>query len=96
MIEKVTSKYTQDRYAMYLRKSRADLEMEALGEMETLTRHKHMLDALAAKHDIHPDQITVYKELVSGDSISERVEMHSHAHRLHSRHIIQRRVGCRS
>ena len=75
MIEKATSKYTQDRYAMYLRKSRADLEMEALGEMETLTRHKHMLDALAAKHDIHPDQITVYKELVSGDSISERVEM---------------------
>lgn len=74
-IEKVTSQWMQDQYAFYLRKSRADLEMEALGEMETLTRHKHMLDALAAKHDIHPDQITVYKELVSGDSISERVEM---------------------
>lgn len=63
------------KYAMYLRKSRTDLEMEALGEGETLARHKHMLESLAAKHEIHPDQIVVYKELVSGDSIDERPEM---------------------
>lgn len=63
------------RYAMYLRKSRADLELEAMGEEETLARHKAMLEALAAKHEIHPDQITIYHELVSGDSIGERPEM---------------------
>lgn len=74
-IEKVCGKWEQDQYAMYLRKSRADMEMEALGEGETLARHKHMLEALAAKHDIHPGQITVYKEVVSGDSIDQRPEM---------------------
>lgn len=75
MIEKACNKYKRTKYAMYLRKSRADLELEALGEEETLARHKNMLLALAAKHDIHPDQITVYHELVSGDSIDERPEM---------------------
>jgi len=35
----ISGKYvgSPDQYAMYLRKSRADLEMEALGEGETLT-----------------------------------------------------------
>lgn len=66
---------SQPQYAMYLRKSRADLELEALGEEETLARHKKMLFTLAAKHDIHPDQITIYHEMVSGDSIDERPEM---------------------
>ena len=65
----------RDMYAMYLRKSRADLELEALGEGETLARHKAMLESLAAKHDIHPDQITIYKEVVSGESIDDRPEM---------------------
>jgi len=65
----------KDMYAMYLRKSRADLELEAMGEGETLARHQHMLENLAAKHEIHPDQIIVFKELVSGDSIDERPEM---------------------
>lgn len=74
LIEEICSGYEQDKYAMYLRKSRADLEMEALGEGETLARHKHMLEALAAKHDIHPDQITVYKEIVSGESLADRPE----------------------
>ena len=73
----ISGKYvgSPDQYAIYLRKSRADLEMEALGEGETLARHKKMLDSLAAKHNIHPNQITVYKEIVSGDSISDRPEM---------------------
>ncbi len=75
LIEKVCSQYVQDQYAIYLRKSRADLELEAMGEGETLARHKKMLEALAAKHDIHPDQITEYREVVSGDSISERPQM---------------------
>lgn len=75
MIEKVCNQYKQTRYAMYLRKSRADLELEAMGEEETLARHKNMLFALAAKHEIHPEQIEIYHELVSGDSIDERPEM---------------------
>lgn len=62
-------------YAMYLRKSRADLELEALGEGETLAKHRKMLDALASRHDIHPSQIVEYREVVSGDSISERPKM---------------------
>lgn len=72
--EKLKS-YAEDLYAMYLRKSRADLELEALGEGETLAKHKKMLDTLAARYDIHPDQIVIYKEVVSGDSIDERPEM---------------------
>lgn len=75
LIEKVTGQYTQDKYAMYLRKSRADVELEALGEGETLARHQAMLEALAAKHSISTDQITIYREVVSGDSIDERPEM---------------------
>ena len=42
--------YSSEKYAIYLRKSRADLEMEALGEGETLARHRASLEALAAKH----------------------------------------------
>lgn len=75
MIDAICNQYEQDQYAMYLRKSRADLEMEALGEGETLARHKLMLEALAAKHNISMSQITIYKEVVSGDSIDERPEM---------------------
>ncbi len=75
LLEDAANQYEKDEYGLYLRKSRADLEMEALGEGETLARHKKMLDALAEKNGIHPDQITIYKELVSGDSIDERPEM---------------------
>ena len=75
LIEKVASQYTQDRYAMYLRKSRADIEMEALGEGETLAKHKTMLFNLAARHDILPEQITIYQEIVSGESIQDRPEV---------------------
>lgn len=64
-----------EKYAMYLRKSRADLDLEALGEGETLARHQKMLFDLAARHDISTDQIVIYKEVVSGDSIQERPEM---------------------
>lgn len=62
----------RDMYAMYLRKSRADLELEAMGEGETLAKHKAQLFDLAAKHGIHPDQIIIYQEIVSGESIDDR------------------------
>lgn len=65
----------KDLYAMYLRKSRKDIELESMGEGETLARHHARLMDLAARHNIHPDQIVVYRELVSADSLDERPEM---------------------
>lgn len=65
----------KDRYAMYLRKSRADFDLEAMGEGETLARHRERLYDLAHRMDITPDQIIVYEEIVSGESIQDRPEM---------------------
>lgn len=67
--------HSKDLYAMYLRKSRADLDLEAMGEGETLARHRERLYALAQRMDITPDQIVVYEEIVSGESIQDRPEM---------------------
>lgn len=58
---------------MYLRKSRADKEAEARGEGETLSRHQDILTALAAKMGLTIGAI--YKELVSGETISARPKM---------------------
>lgn len=60
-------------YAMYLRKSRADVEAENLGEMETLARHEKILTELAKRKNIKITKI--YKEIVSGESIQNRPEM---------------------
>ena len=57
----------------YLRKSRADMEAEALGELETLARHERILDQLAAKKGVHIEKY--YREVVSGESLDARVEM---------------------
>ena len=63
-----------DKYAIYLRKSRADLEAEARGEGETLARHKKILTDLAARKGLYIGEI--YQEIVSGaDSISDRPEI---------------------
>lgn len=62
-----------EQYAMYLRKSRADAEAEARGEGETLARHKNTLMELARKQ--HLDVVKIYREIVSGDSISTRPQM---------------------
>lgn len=60
-----------DRYAIYLRKSRADLEAEKLGEGETLARHKKILTELAARKGLYVEKI--YQEIVSGaESINDR------------------------
>ena len=72
---KIENALTPDRYAMYLRKSRADVELEAISHEETLARHKEMLFTLAERHGIAPSQITIYHEIVSGDSIDDRPEM---------------------
>lgn len=62
-----------ENYAMYLRKSRADIEAEIHGEGETLARHEKMLRDLAMGMKIKIDKI--YREIVSGESISDRPVM---------------------
>ncbi len=62
-----------DQYAMYLRKSRVDMEAEARGEGETLARHKTILHELAARHGHGIGMI--YEEIVSGETIADRPEV---------------------
>ena len=62
-----------DIYAIYLRKSRADLEAEKLGEGETLARHRKILEELAARKEFYIGEI--YEELESGDTIAGRPKM---------------------
>lgn len=65
----------QESYAIYLRKSRADVEAEKLGEGETLKRHKDILIALAARQGLFVEKI--FHEIVSGETISARPEIQS-------------------
>lgn len=60
------------RYAKYLRKSRKDMEAEAHGSEETLAKHELILNNLSDSLGISREQIDVFKEIVSGDSISSR------------------------
>lgn len=63
-----------EKWAIYLRKSRADLEAEKDGAGETLARHKRILTDLAARKGIFVEEI--YEEIVSGaDSIEDRKEI---------------------
>lgn len=62
-----------DAYAIYLRKSRADIEAEKLGEGETLARHRKILTEFAAKKQLLVARI--YQEIVSGETIEARPEM---------------------
>lgn len=57
-------------YAIYLRKSRADMELELLGDYETLSRHETILLDLANRN--HYLIGAIYKELVSGETIADR------------------------
>ena len=58
-------------YAMYLRKSRKDAAGESVEE--TLARHEQRLLQLAQQQGLVIG--TVYREVVSGDSIAARPEM---------------------
>lgn len=64
-----------DQFCIYLRKSRADAEAEKLGEGETLARHERILTELAVKLGLPIGKI--YRELVSGETISARKEIQS-------------------
>ena len=63
----------KDEYAMYLRKSRADVEAEAKGEGETLARHERILVDFANSNGLKIGKI--YKEIVSGETIEARPEV---------------------
>ena len=70
----VENAFQMDVYALYLRKSRADMEAEKLGEGETLARHKKILTELAARKGLYIGKI--YQEIVSGaESIDDRPEI---------------------
>lgn len=60
-------------YAIYLRKSREDIESEKYGEGETLARHEKILTTLASTRNLTIGKI--YREVVSGETISERKEI---------------------
>lgn len=60
-------------YAIYLRKSRADRDLELHGEGETLSRHREALLSLAEKMQLNITHI--YEEVVSGESIQNRPEV---------------------
>ena len=62
-----------DKYVIYLRKSRADVEAEKLGEGETLARHKKILTELAARKGLYVEKM--YEEIVSGETIEARPEI---------------------
>ena len=62
-----------DVYAIYLHKSRTDLEAEKLGEGETLSRHKKILTELADRKGFYIGKI--YQEIVSGDTSEARSEI---------------------
>ena len=57
-----------DVYAIYLRKSRAYLEAEKLGDGETLAMHRKILEELAARNGFYIGEI--YTELESGYTIA--------------------------
>ena len=60
-------------YALYLRKSRADLEAELRGEGETLSRHRRALTQLAAQRGLNV--VKIYEEIGSADTIAGRPQM---------------------
>lgn len=60
-------------YCAYLRKSRKDLELEALGQGDTLERHARALSDLAARMGIRIAR--TYREVVSGDTIADRPQV---------------------
>ena len=60
-------------YAIYLRKSRKDVEAEARGEGETLARHERTLLELARRQHLNVTEI--YREVVSGETIASRPVM---------------------
>ena len=68
------------RVAIYLRKSRADLDDESKGHGDTLARHRKTLLALADR--LHVAVGKIYPEVVSGETIASRPQMQALLHDL--------------
>lgn len=64
----------RNRYAIYLRKSRADIEKEAHSKFETLDVHESILRDFLRKNNMRVSDEDVYRELVSGESLAVRYE----------------------
>ncbi|WP_028777343.1 recombinase family protein [Shimazuella kribbensis] len=62
-----------ERVAIYLRKSRSDIEAETRGEGETLAKHKKTLLQVAKQQNLNI--INIRQEIVSGESLLHRPEM---------------------
>lgn len=62
-----------ERVAIYLRKSRADIEAEERGEGETLAKHKKALLRVAQEKKLNI--IRIREEIVSGESLDHRPQM---------------------
>ena len=60
-------------YAIYLRKSREDREIEKYENVDTLDRHRRTLLKFAQEHNMQIGHI--YEEVVSGETIEEREKM---------------------
>lgn len=60
-------------YCIYLRKSRADAELEQMGQGETLARHRRTLTELAERQGYEIGK--VYEEIVSGETLAARPQM---------------------
>lgn len=73
-----------DEYYVYLRKSRKDRDAEMRGEGETLARHEKLLLEFASKHRLNVTRI--YKEVVSGETISSRPEVKRLLHDIEGGH----------
>lgn len=77
----IMPKLKEGLYALYLRRSRADVEQEALGQYETLAKHEEELTAFAKRNGYVLDE-PYYKELVSGERISARKEFQKLMHKV--------------
>lgn len=62
-----------NRVAIYLRKSRQDIELENNGAEDTLSRHRRRLLEVAQKMNL--TILKIYEEVVSGDTIAGRPQM---------------------
>lgn len=62
-------------YAMYLRKSREDIEAESRGAEDTLKRHRLELVELAIRMKINISEEDIYSEVVTADTIADRPEV---------------------
>ena len=61
-------------YAIYLRKSRADMEAEKKGEGETLSRHEHILLDLADKNNYKIEYIHILGFNQKGKSYLNKIK----------------------